>query len=146
MIARVLKFVKLAPAERRLLLGAALALSATRLALLLPFALWRRLARLSAATPQVPAQPQAKAADRIAWAVKTASRVVPGTSGCLVRALAARAMMVRRGIAPELKIGVAKDARGQLRAHAWLEYDRETIAGTTRQPHFVPLAGLHGQV
>lgn len=94
-----------------------------RLALVvLPFRTVLRLTR-----PRGPGKPSlAPGSDsvlqeRVAAAVTGASRLVPGTR-CLPRALAGQALLRRRGIAAELKIGVARGAGGEgLQAHAWLE-------------------------
>ena len=48
-------------------------------------------------------------ADRIVWAVETASRVIPGMKNCLVQAVAAEAMLIQAGYPCELRIGAAKN-------------------------------------
>jgi hypothetical protein len=73
--------------------------------------------------------------NRIEWAVSRASRCVPGTRHCLTQALAAKLLLARRGVLTQLRIGVAKDQAGLLRAHAWLESDGAAIFG-------VPNSGL----
>lgn len=47
---------------------------------------------------------------------------------CLPRAVAAQAMLRRRGIASRLCLGAARNS-GDLVAHAWLELDQATIIG-----------------
>jgi len=60
---------------------------------------------------------------------------------CLPRALAAQAMLRRRGIASRLCLGVARDGRS-LAAHAWVEVGQEIIIG-----EFDPASGpAYGQV
>jgi hypothetical protein len=57
----------------------------------------------------------------VAWAVaKTAARLPIGAR-CLAQALAARAMLKRRGIGSTMHIGVARADATSLEAHAWLE-------------------------
>lgn len=46
--------------------------------------------------------------------------MIPWKSRCLVRALAARAMLSRRGISSKLSLGVLLDDRKKISAHAWL--------------------------
>ena len=78
--------------------------------------------------------------DRIAWAVTATSRVVPGGSNCLVRALAAGIVLKRYGYASELKIGVMKPVGGRFEAHAWLESGGRVIIGDFQLDQYVPLA------
>ncbi len=68
-------------------------------------------------------------ADRIAWAVGLAGRVVPGGANCLVRALATQAMLTRHGYPSELKIGVRKTGDDRIAAHAWLECAGAIVVG-----------------
>jgi len=55
-------------------------------------------------------------------AVGRAARYMPRAS-CLTRSLSIYAMLGRRGIVTQLRIGVVKDAAGKFLAHAWLERD-----------------------
>jgi Transglutaminase-like superfamily len=78
--------------------------------------------------------------EKIAWAVATVSRVVPGGGNCLVRAMATEILLKRYGYASTLKIGVAKPAAGQFAAHAWLESDGVVVIGDFQLDRFVPLS------
>jgi hypothetical protein len=80
-------------------------------------------------------------AARIAWAVEAVSRAVPRAS-CLTQALAATVLLASNGHASTLRVGVAKDPDGSLRAHAWIEYDGRAILGDPRADAFVPLPPL----
>ena len=77
--------------------------------------------------------------ERVAWAVRAASRVVPGASNCLVRALAPQAMIGRYGYSSELRIGARKSAQGGLAAHAWLESAGTVVIGEFELDGYVPL-------
>jgi hypothetical protein len=55
-----------------------------------------------------------------AWAITAAARRIPGTR-CLEWALAMRGLLSQTGVASELRIGVAADGAGAIRAHAWVE-------------------------
>lgn len=70
----------------------------------------------------------ARCAREVAIAVRRASRLVPGAT-CLPQALAARAMLARRGVVSELRVGVAGDAKGGVKAHAWVEVDGRVVIG-----------------
>jgi hypothetical protein len=60
-----------------------------------------------------------------AWAVTQAARRLPGTR-CVAWSLALRGLLAQAGIASELRIGVAPDGRGGIRAHAWVESAGQT--------------------
>ena len=116
--------------ERVWLLQAAALLWAIRLGLwLLPFQMVRRViakyARSGVAASTLPSE-------RVAWAVASASLVVPAAT-CLVQALAAQLLLGWRGRATQLCIGVARDEAGRIEAHAWLEHDGTIVIGGPAQ-------------
>ena len=123
------KFRQVHPSDRHLLAEAALVVPIIRLALtVLPFRTMHRV--IGAATRWLRRQPSAAPRDpeRITWAVSTIARRVPAAT-CLTQALGGTLLLVRRGHSPVLRVGVAKNDDGTLRAHAWLECDGETILG-----------------
>jgi transglutaminase superfamily protein len=66
---------------------------------------------------------------RIGSAVAGVGRRLPGTT-CLVEALAADAMLRRRGVAPAVRFGARPRGRGATPdAHAWLECDGIVVVG-----------------
>jgi len=123
--------------ERRLLLGLALLLPAIGGALRCLGV--RRTYRLlggpvasAAVASTVPLAAQASA-KRLAQLVDIASRRGPYNATCLRQSLVLWWLLRRRGLAAELRIGVAKEGE-QVRAHAWVEFagrvinDRATVA------------------
>ena len=68
---------------------------------------------------------------RIVWAVRAASRYVPGAT-CLTQSLAAYLLIGRNGGAPRLHVGVMKEAAGHLKAHAWVVSDGVVVIGEGR--------------
>ncbi len=64
---------------------------------------------------------QVKMIEKIRVAVQRTGWVSPWRNRCLVSSLAARCMLRRRKIGSELSLGVAKDPKGKLLAHAWLK-------------------------
>jgi hypothetical protein len=94
----------------------------------------RLLSRISAIAPGG-ACVQLHHVQRIDWAIGRASHWVPGSRHCLTQALVAKVLLAHVGLATQLRIGVAKDPSGLLKAHAWLESERMPIFG-------VPEAGL----
>ncbi len=132
------KFLSLSRRDRGLLVAAALTLARTAIGLrTIGFDAMRR--RAAGTVPgrhshswcgppprRTVAPPPA---DRIAWSVGAATRVVPGGSNCLVRALATQAMLTRHGYPSELKIGVRKADHDRIAAHAWLECADAIVVG-----------------
>jgi Transglutaminase-like superfamily len=115
--------------DRYLLVQAALLVVLIRIGLwLLPFRTVRRLLPRRRST--LPARPggDPSSIDRVAGAVTRVSRCVPAAT-CLTQALAALVLLRRRGIPCRLHIGVAKDRRGRLIAHAWVESQGRIVIG-----------------
>jgi hypothetical protein len=57
---------------------------------------------------------------RVRQAVTTAARNVPWNAVCLPQAIAAKAMLARRGCGSSFHLGADLNAQGKLTAHAWL--------------------------
>lgn len=77
-------------------------------------------------------------ADRVGWAVASAARFVPGAT-CLPQALAAEFLLRRRGHPAGLRLGVAKDERGHVEAHAWVESYGHVVIGDHDLERFTEL-------
>lgn len=82
-------------------------------------------------------------ANWVAWAIENiATR--PGTNAlCLPRALAAHAMLRRRGIASRLCLGVARNNE-DFAAHAWIEVGERKLVGGEEAGRFTQLAAFGG--
>jgi hypothetical protein len=120
---------RLAAPDRRLLLEALRELSLVRLAL--------RARPMTAITREPAAESRGVDPARIAWAVRTAARVVPGAA-CLAQALAAQRMLASRGRVSSVEVGVARNRAG-LEAHAWLVCEGRIVIGGEQAGAFVPL-------
>src|SRR5512144_1029770 len=79
----------------------------------------------------------------VSWSVESIGAARWMNALCLPRALAAQAMLRRRGIASRLCLGVARDA-GALVAHAWVEAGGEKIVGGAAAGAFRPIAAFGG--
>ena len=79
----------------------------------------------------------------VSWAVENLGAKSWMNALCLPRALAAHAMLRRRGIASRLCLGVARD-RGALGAHAWVEIGNDKIVGGAEASGFTRLATFGG--
>lgn len=125
--------------RRRLLLAEAVAgLVASRVALLfISFPqLARRFGTLVSPTDarvlerEKKASPgQTRLAEDIGWAVTRAARYVPFSAMCLPQAIAAHAMLKRRGVASVMHFGAAKGQTKPLDAHAWLDAAGVEVTG-----------------
>ena len=67
--------------------------------------------------------------ERVSWAIAIAARHVPWRSDCLLQVMAADRWLRQHGLCADFYLGVAKDARGGLMAHAWLRYGDLTVTG-----------------
>jgi hypothetical protein len=125
-------------ADWRLLAEAGLLLAAVRVGLwVLPFATLRRAVRRIGRARRG-ASPGGVDEARLVWALGAAGRVVPQAT-CLVRALAAQALLARHGQPSELRLGVARGPDGALLAHAWLERSGHVVVGGAVADRYVPL-------
>jgi transglutaminase superfamily protein len=75
----------------------------------------------------------------VSWAVEYVGARPWMNALCLPRALAAHAMLRRRGIASRLCLGVAREG-GAVAAHAWVEIGKEKVVGGAEAERFTRLA------
>jgi hypothetical protein len=97
------------------------------------------VARLAGGGPE-----ERQAALDIGWAVTRIARHFPASAMCLAQALAARAMLERRGIASVMRVGVARSQAKPLEAHAWLEAAGVEVTGYPVPPHLREIGCLLG--
>ena len=107
---------------------------------------------LAAAGPERPpeagADPAAQApvATDLRWAMAGLARAWPGRPTCLMLAVAARQVLVDRGIACELYFGVrgrlgnAEPGAPAIGAHAWLRCAGNVVTGEQEAARFEPIA------
>jgi hypothetical protein len=147
LVRRVIKRLYRLPMRNRLaLFEAVLWLARARLSLFfVPFN--TLAARFGAVTPPaldtgiapLLAEPIQEEVRRVGWAVTRAARYVPFRAVCLPQAIAAKAMLSRRGIASVMHFGVAKTP-AELKAHAWLDAGRIEVTGYPVEAGFVEVA------
>ena len=127
------RFIRLRRADRLLLAEAVMMLAIARFCVVaVPF---RVLAKWLAHAPDAPAPdfpasgptassptaPDGKLPARVGWAIATAARNVPWNAVCLPQAIAAKAMLARRGQGSAFHLGAMMGEDGRLTAHAWVE-------------------------
>jgi len=155
-LTRVLRrLLALPPGERSLLVEAALLVPLVHaLQSTLPFRRWRALLTpKSAASRSAPAtassssrsrlQGRALTPTQIAQAVLRAQRGVPGVYRCLPAAYAGHLLLHRHGYPSIIHVGVGRDPKGALEAHAWVECEGRILIGDLPDlARFVPLPPL----
>ena len=141
-MAALARFLALRRSERHLTVEAAFWLLLVRLAIgVLPFRSALRLLRIApgeAAGGRI----DASEASEIGRAVERAARHVPFRAVCLQQALAALMMMRRRGLAGTARFGLARDAQGELIAHAWSHCGELPVTGVAAARGFVAVAAF----
>jgi hypothetical protein len=80
----------------------------------------------------------------VSWAIENMGAKPWMKALCLPRALAAQAMLRRRGIASRLCLGVARDGV-TLTAHAWVEVGENIIVGGAEAAGFTRLTEFGGE-
>ena len=141
-MAKLRKFFLLEPADRRLLVQAAVLLAAVRLGLF--WLSFQTLCRFLVYLKRIfPASTQSNASfpNKVFWSVATAGQYIPHAT-CLSQALVARTLLERRGIPCRLYIGVAKDKIGGLEAHAWVESQNQVFLGKVEPLSYTPFPAL----
>ncbi|WAH57641.1 lasso peptide biosynthesis B2 protein [Pseudomonas silvicola] len=79
---------------------------------------------------------------QVGRAVERAARRLPLRLACLPQALAAKAMLQRRGIVSTLHLGMALAEGRQMKAHAWLTASGVGVIGMAFRPGYTELAGF----
>lgn len=92
-----------------------------------------RLGFFQSETLAAVSQQEAQRVKTIARLIKKVSQHLPWTSLCLDKALTAQHLLKRRGIASTLYLGVIKNEKNDLTAHAWLRAGPIWVTGYS--PH-----------
>ena len=146
MIAGRLGYLRRRNEERALFLRAAVSLAVCRLSLkVLSFDSTRRLLRLISWPRSSQEQTDGDALINVQWAVRAAGRRLPWAVTCLTKAICTQALSDRFGEPTSLKLGVARDDVGELKAHAWVESRGRVISGAMSElPEFTLLTTFAG--
>jgi hypothetical protein len=147
MMRRLRRFLALSPAQRRLFVGAWLALPVVDLMLrVLGLQRTERILERTSATTSLsraPTQrgPAMAAAEADAALIAIAGRYALGNGTCLRQALFLWWRLRRRGHRPEIRIGVT--LQDGFAAHAWVELGGRPLAQTPEQRgRFAPVEAL----
>jgi hypothetical protein len=130
---RLDKFLRHRWADRLFLLEALFWLGWAKLLLLtVPFR-WiaPRLGRTMAESPDLLTDAERLLVQRVGWAVQAVARHVPFGFVCLPQAMAAKWMLRRRKMPSTLYLGLRREKKACLTAHAWLRAGDKIITGRT---------------
>jgi len=139
LLAKPIRLLRMPAAERDLLFRAAVLVWGIRLGLwVFSFNTVRHILEKFQTARLYSRDWQHLKAQRIIWAVVTASRYIPKAT-CLTQALAGQVLLARYGYESNLHLGVQNDAGGTLGAHAWLEREGQVVIGGLGLSGFTPL-------
>lgn len=93
-----------------------------------------------AASPGKVTPEHERTAELIGWAVTALGRRVPWDGRCLAQALAATAMLRRRGVEGTVSLGVRDGESAGFEAHAWLRVGSCMVTGGAGHEHYKSLA------
>jgi hypothetical protein len=82
-----------------------------------------------AQSPHMIASKERETVKLVSWAVNTASRHMFWECRCLAQAMTGKWMLDRRGISSTVYLGLAKDKKKMLTAHAWLRSGDMVLTG-----------------
>ena len=138
-MSRLIKFSRLSETERSLWIKAVCLLVAIRIALaLIPLRALRDALAWRWRKRSIVHGPGAPTLRQIVWAAQSAARFVPGVT-CLVQSLTALRLGISAGYPVTMNIGTAKEVTGELKAHAWVEYQGQIILGALQETNYTPL-------
>jgi hypothetical protein len=94
--------------------------------------------RVASARAPAPAD-RTRTAEQVGWAVTRAARHVPFKAVCLPQAMAAHAMLRRRGIASAMHFGARRNDEKPIDAHAWLDAAGVEVTGYPFDPGMIEI-------
>ena len=130
---RLHKFLRCSRADRLLLLEALFWLGWAKLLLLIVPFRWiaPRLGRQMTESPDSLTEAERPLIRRVGWAVQAIARYLPLGFVCLPQAMAAKWMLRRRRMPSTLYLGLRREEKANLTAHAWLRVGAKIITGRT---------------
>lgn len=132
--------------RRRDELEATVLLTLARLAIrTVPFRWLERWLERPMCAPELRGAARRQARRDVRAAIWAASRRLPGRTVCFPRAVAAQAMLRRRGVGVVVYYGAASvSPSGRLRAHVWVKDGRTPVIGVRASSGYPALASYPG--
>lgn len=138
--ARIRRFVRRPFGQKSLVLEAYALLFVARMAVLaLPFKrvlAWSGVQGVEMEAVEV----DRRVLQQVYWAITTASRYGWWNCLCLTQALAAKAMLRRRGLRSTMYLGLTRPGSTKFSAHAWLRCGQTIITGAEGRRQFTVIA------
>ncbi len=113
------KFLLLPFYKKTLLINAVVLLSLSKILLLVSFKLAKKLT--SNYPPKMTFKKRSNSINDITWSINTISNVIPLFQNCLIKSIATQLLLRLNGHNSSLRIGVDKNKKSILEAHAWVE-------------------------
>jgi len=133
------KWVRLSSEERRFAFQAWMTALLVRAGLwFLPFAIFRRLAEKAAQETHATDSRFSIPLAHLCRLITAVSRRIPNAT-CLVTAFTAFILLRRQGYPANVRLGVTRDDRALLKAHAWVELNDQILVGRQEGECYVPL-------
>jgi hypothetical protein len=127
--------------ERRLSLEAAVCMVAARVAIrLVPFRWLVPVFERAPREPPVGGPARAKLREEVRQAIHRAAQRLPSDPACFPKAVAAQAMLRRRGVGTTLCYGASTSAGAGLAAHVWLVDGEDAVIGARARDGYRLLA------
>jgi transglutaminase-like putative cysteine protease len=135
---KAVRYLRTPRERKRLLREALIALALARIAMAcLPFKRIAAWLGTPGAESSVTAAPEdIQVAKQVGWAVSALARRVPWDGRCLAQALAATAMLRRRGLEGTVSFGARPGAAAGFAAHAWLRLGPYVVTGGREHQSF----------
>jgi hypothetical protein len=133
---KLVKFFKISGFEQILIIEAICLLVVARLMVFwIPFR-WTALVLQKQQVVKYRGLESSNVVKQIIWGLQVAIRHIPWNAKCLEQAIAGNIMLARRGILSTLYLGLAKDKKDNLSAHAWLQSGSKIVVGGRRENPF----------
>jgi hypothetical protein len=132
------KFLVLSGRDQQILVKACLFLTVIRLGLwIVPFRTLQSILKRLFRCPGI-SKNESPPPEKVVWSVRAASWYIPSAT-CLAQALTVQTLLAQEGIHSDLAIGVAREEKSGIKAHAWLEIDGRVIIGEQERDHYTQL-------
>lgn len=140
MVNALIKFINLSNDEKSLFFEAVrLAIWARIFTLLQPFRKFAKYLGTAHKESSFNSDPNEDIVYKIFRAMRRSSLYLPFNKKCLIEAVVVKIMLERRRIQSTLYLGVARNDKRNLIAHAWLRYGKSIIVGRKGIEKYVPV-------
>jgi hypothetical protein len=142
MIKKIKRFFSVNNQERNLFIRALLICTYSRLLIFFVPMKWyaKRLGEQGRESPVSELNGKSEEIKIILKAMRRALRFLPGRTKCLAKAITLKSLLGRNRIPSTIYLGVAKEDKNKMIAHAWLRCGTEILTGKEEMPRFTVVA------